>query len=101
MFEPCGHQRTVHGVEHFCEREKGHGDDHIFAFTLGQLLALQHALEHPSRPAFPAEAALLAVSAVGVMLFAPQRSATDWASSLVMMALAIRWLRVWAIERKG
>lgn len=97
----CAAHRTVQGIEHFCEREKGHGDDHVFAFTAGQLQSLLWELQNPSRPAFPSEAALLMISAVGVAVFTRSTSATDWAASLVMMALAIRWLRIWAEARKG
>lgn len=96
----CSYTREVAGVVHSCEHEAGHVGDHMFAFTAGQLKALEYALEHPKAPSFPSEVVLLFFAAIGVELFANQRTALDHAVSLVMVATAIRWVRQWVNERR-
>jgi hypothetical protein len=96
----CAHPKIIAGVTHCCERERGHEGDHLFAFTAGQLNALQYTLQHPRIPSFPGEAILLFFSAIGVELFAAHHSALDWGVSLVMIATAIRWIRQWQEERR-
>lgn len=98
---PCDQLFNLQGVVYACEREQDHGGDHVYAFTAGQLQAVLYKLQQHSRPAFPSEAVLLAFGALGIAGFAQQRSATDWAVSLYMCALAVRWLRIWTVERKG
>ncbi len=98
----CTYTRDVGGTVHCCEREDGHMGEHMFAFTPGQLYALQHLLEHPNVPYFPSEAVLLIVAAIsiGIETFKSQRTALDEAVSLTMVAIAIRWIRQWVSQKR-
>jgi len=97
----CPHIREIAGVPHSCELRGGHPGDHMFAFTAGQLKALEYSLAHPKIASFPGEAVLLFFAAIGVEVFTTHRSALDWGASFVMIATAIRWLRQWQDGRKS
>lgn len=96
----CTHTRSLAGVYYCCELQDGHGGDHTYAITAGQLHAIEHTLTHPKRVAFPSEAMMLFIAAIMVELWASQRTALDHAASLVMIATAIRWVRIWLNERQ-
>ncbi len=96
----CRYTREVAGVIHSCELPDGHETDHMFAFTGGQLRAMEYALSNPSTPSFPSEALLLCLSAIGIETFAGQRTALDHAVSVYMLAIAIRWIRIWLREKR-
>lgn len=93
----CDQRFTLQGVIYACEREQGHGGDHVYAFTAGQLQAVLTA----GKPRFPVEALPLLFGAPAYTLLSKPSDVAGWVSLVIMSALGWRWVNIWQAERKG
>ncbi len=99
--EHCDQRFNLQGVVYACEREQGHGGDHVYAFTAGQLQAVLYKLQNPSKARFPIEALpLLFVPPFWGML-SKTSDVTGYVSLFIMASLGWRWVNIWQAERKG